>query len=78
MNCPQKEPKIILLDNTRFHKNFLKRIHYYKYRDGWITDVRNWFYFYDTKICLMDVDISVMMNDKFCCTATGALATIVT
>jgi hypothetical protein len=35
MNCPQKEPKIIQLDNTRFHKNFLNRIHYYKYRDGW-------------------------------------------
>lgn len=77
MNCPQKEPKIILLDNTRFHKIFLNKIHYYKYRDGWITDARNRFYFYDIKICLMGVDISVMMNDEFSCTATEALATTV-
>ena len=65
MNCPQKEAKIILLDNTRFHKHFLNRIHYYKHRDGWMTDMRDRFYFYDSKICLMGVDISVMMYDYF-------------
>jgi len=77
MNCPQKEAIIILLDNTRFHKNFLNRIHYYKYRDGWIMDVRDRFYFHDSKIYPMGVDISVMMNDWFCCTITETLATTV-
>jgi hypothetical protein len=77
MNCTQKKPKIILLDNTKFHKIFLNRIHHYKYRDGWITDGRNWFYFYYIKICQLGVDISVMMNDEFCHMATEALATTV-
>jgi protein subunit release factor A len=77
MNCPQKEAKITLLENTRFHKIFLNRIHYYKYKDGRITDMRDGFYFYDSKICLMGVDISVVMNDWFCCTITEMLATTV-